>query len=93
MLWFSQSERARLQAVLASMADAVALVDRSARPILTNSAFERTFANGPTLLDQRGQPLADDASPQHRAARGETFRMRFTLALAEGARRTFEASG
>jgi two-component system CheB/CheR fusion protein len=88
-----ESERARLQAVLASMADAVALVDRSGKPIVTNSAFDRTFAGGPTLLDQRGQPLADDATPQHRAARGETFRMRFSLELAEGGRRTFEASG
>ena len=42
----SEAERARLQAVLASMADAVALVDRSAKPILTNTAFDRTFAGG-----------------------------------------------
>jgi two-component system CheB/CheR fusion protein len=71
----------------------VALVDRSGKPILTNTAFERTFGGAPALLDQRGQPLADDATPQHRAARGEAFRMRFTMDIPDVGRRTYEASG
>ena len=32
-------------------------------------------------------------TPQHRAARGETFRMRFSMELPDVGRRTFEASG
>ena len=89
----SEAERARLQAVLASMPDAVALVDRTAKPILTNSAFDRSFAGAPRMLDPHGQPLASDLTPLHRAARGETFRVRFTMELPDDGRRTFEASG
>ena len=48
------------------------------------------------LLDGHGERLADDASPLRRAARGEAFRMRFTIDGANGGdrgRRLFEASG
>jgi two-component system CheB/CheR fusion protein len=89
----SDAERARLQAVLGSMPDAVVLVDGQATPIVTNEAFDRIFGATLQLLDTRGQPLEDGDSPQQRAARGEAFRMRFCMEDVAGERRWYEANG
>jgi two-component system CheB/CheR fusion protein len=89
----SEAERARLQAVLASMSDAMVVVYNGTTPTLTNAAFDRLFPPGAALLDAGGEPLADDASPLGRAARGEPFRMRFGIDSVDGRRRMFEASG
>jgi two-component system CheB/CheR fusion protein len=89
----SDAERGRLQAVLGSMADAVVLVDRNGTPIVTNEAFDRTFLPSVVLLDGHGHPLQEEATPQQRAARGETFRTRFSIDDLNGERRWFEASG
>jgi two-component system CheB/CheR fusion protein len=89
-----EAERARLHAVLAGMADAVVLVDSAGTPIVTNESFDRIFAPGARLwLDARGEPLREEATPQQRAARGETFRMRFGIEDEAGRRRWYEASG
>jgi len=89
----SEEERARLQAVLGSMAEAVLLVDPRGAPILTNEAYDRIFGSNTVLLDLGGQPLRDDQHPARRAALGETFRLRFSVDSDDGPRRTFEASG
>ena len=90
-----QAEQARLAAVLLSMGDAVLVVDQEASPVLTNRAYELLFGH----LDARfvalgadDQPLALEATPQQRAAHGESFTMEFTLTQ-EGIQRTFEANG
>jgi two-component system CheB/CheR fusion protein len=92
-----EGERSRLAAVLAGMADAVLVVDRAGNPVLTNAAFDRTFDTaGASFVprDEAGRPLPAEATPQQRAARGETFSVQFTWAPAEGdERRWFEASG
>jgi hypothetical protein len=44
-------------------------------------------------LDGHGAALDDDSTPYVRAARGETFRMRFCFEDESGERRWFEASG
>jgi two-component system CheB/CheR fusion protein len=88
--------RARLAAILSSMADAAVAVDRDGRPVLSNAAFERLFGpDGASLQpeDEDGQPLKPEDSPQQRAARGEQFTMQFTNRDAEGNRRWFEAVG
>jgi two-component system, chemotaxis family, CheB/CheR fusion protein len=90
----SEAERARLQAVLASMAEPVVLVDNTGTPIVTNDSFDHIFGSGVRqLLDPRGEPLEEEATPQQRAARGETFRMRFSMEDEVGTRRCYEASG
>ena len=43
--------------------------------------------------DDAGCRLSREATPQWRAARGETFTMEFTLTMDDGTRRWFEASG
>ena len=92
----SESERARLAAVLLSMADAVLVVDAKGRTVLTNAAFDEMFgADGDT--DQRieaedGTPIERAELPRTRAARGERFSMRF-IRLVDGERRWYEASG
>jgi two-component system CheB/CheR fusion protein len=92
----SESERARLAAVLLSIGEAVLVVDRNGTVVLTNAAVERLFgAAGAAIApeDAEGQPLAPEESPRVRAARGETFNMTFTLPSYEGTRRWFEATG
>lgn len=92
----SEAARARLEAILLSLGDAVLVVDRAGGPLLTNAAYAAMFggANAAFLAeDESGTPLAAAVTPQQRAARGETFTMEFTLTDADGARRWFEVSG
>ncbi len=96
-----EAQRARLAAILASVGDAVLVVDSAGRPVLTNAAYERLFgdADAVVLVDEQGQPLPLEATPQQRAARGESFSMRFVLMTAapdetrEGVRHDLEANG
>jgi two-component system, chemotaxis family, CheB/CheR fusion protein len=92
----SEAERARLSAMLTSMPDAVLVVDRAGRRVLSNAAYDHLFGLGTAEVepqDEAGRPLPPDQTPQWRAARGEPFRMEFTLAGPGGSRRWLEASG
>jgi two-component system CheB/CheR fusion protein len=91
----SQEERARLAGVLQSMQDAVLVVNERAEPLLTNQAYVQTFGSHEAQVvahDAEGHPLAPEATPQQRAARGEVFTLEFTLPTSE-TRRFFEATG
>lgn len=91
----SQEERARLAGVLQSMQDAVLVVNERAEPLLTNQAYVQAFGSKEAQVvahDAEGHPLPPEATPQARAARGETFTLEFTLPGAE-TRRFFEATG
>jgi len=94
-----EAQRARLAAILASVGDAVLVVDSAGRPVLTNAAYERLFgdADAVVLVDEQGQPLPPEATPQQRAARGEAFSMRFIMPAGDPAGerspRYFEANG
>jgi len=94
-----EAQRARLAAILASVGDAVLVVDSAGRPILTNAAYERLFgdAGAVMLVDEQGQPLPPEATPQQRAARGEAFSMQFSMPpgdpAGKGSPRYFEANG
>jgi two-component system CheB/CheR fusion protein len=87
-------EHNRLQSVLASLGDAVVAVDHSGRTLATNPAFDRLFG-GPNAEirpeDLAGIPIPREEWPQHRAARGERFRMEFAVSNRDGTRRWFEA--
>jgi two-component system CheB/CheR fusion protein len=97
-------DKAQLEAILTSLADAVLVVRPDGTPRLSNAAYQQMFggdaAGGPVggdpavLADEHGQPLPPGATPQARAARGETFRMTFTLTKpAEAERCWLEALG
>lgn len=89
------SEREWLAAVLAGIADAVLVVDRAGRALLTNDAYRQTFGTDAEVRAEAddGAPLPPAATPQQRAAAGEAFAMAFTLTDAEGRRRWYEANG
>jgi two-component system CheB/CheR fusion protein len=86
-------ERARLEVILSSMADAVIVVDRSGRTLLTNTAYQSMFPGSFQPLDANGQPLRQEALPWMAAARGEDCEMEFMVQEWDGRRRWFEARG
>jgi two-component system, chemotaxis family, CheB/CheR fusion protein len=87
-------ERKRLAAVLASMADAVLVVDADGDVVLTNAAFQQMFGSDlPPLEDGSGEPIPADTNPRERASRGEAFTQHFTISNPNGSRRWFEATG
>ena len=89
-------ERARLEAILRSMGDALLVVNRAGGTLLTNAAYAQLFGHADAEVeagDAEGQPLPADATPQQRAARGEQFLLEFTLTTTPGERHYFEATG
>lgn len=70
--------RARLLSSLIGK-DPVVVVDRRARVLLANPAFQRVFS-GALYQDERGLKLPADASPLVRAAHGRPALLRFKLA-------------
>jgi two-component system CheB/CheR fusion protein len=90
-----EAARARLEAVLTSVGDAVVAVDEAGGVVFMNPAYERMFGQSaqPTLEDEDGRPLPADVTPVSRAARGETFTFGFTVTADDGSRRWFESEG
>jgi PAS domain S-box-containing protein len=95
-------ERARLDLILASIEDAVVVVDQAGTPVRTNAAYDALFGgtgDAVALRGADGQPLPPDETPLGRAARGETFSMQFSLIAGDpagagaGTRRWLEANG
>jgi two-component system CheB/CheR fusion protein len=89
-----EEEHNRLESVLASLGDAVVAVDHAGRMLTTNRAYDRLFGGPDAEIrpeDLAGLPLPEEEWPQHRAARGERFRMEFAISDADGSRRWFEA--
>lgn len=92
----SEAARTQLEAILLSLGDGVLVVDHAGAIVLTNAAYERMFDTdtaGFVAEDEDGHPLPTAATPQQRAARGETFTMGFSLTDKDGMRRWFEATG
>jgi two-component system CheB/CheR fusion protein len=98
-----QDQRSRLEAILANISDAVLAVDTDRQTLFSNHVFEEVFGEhtgaeqgqlGFTeVLDERGEKLPSEATPSSRAARGESFAMRFTVGGLDGVPRCFEARG
>ncbi|MGQ0606847.1 MAG: ATP-binding protein, partial [Chloroflexota bacterium] len=86
----------RLATTMASMADAVMMVDERGEAMLTNEAYDELFAGAEAdsvLEVTRGEPMPSREALEHRAAAGETFVDQFALRAPDGTRRWFEASG
>jgi two-component system CheB/CheR fusion protein len=98
-----QSERSRLEAILANISDAVLAVDTNRQVLFSNQVFQNSFGEhtgeeqgqlGTTeVLDERGEKLSSESTPSSRAARGESFAMRFAVGDKHGALRRFEVRG
>ena len=98
-----QDQRSRLEAILANISDAVLAVDTNGQALFSNQVFEELFGEhtdaeqgqlGSTeVLDESGERLPSEATPPSRAARGESFAMRFAVRAQDGAPRRFEARG
>lgn len=92
----SEEGAAQMAAILASMGDAVVVVNAAGSPLRTNAAYDALLANtdGPFIPhDEQGQPLPAEVTPEARAARGESFSLQFVVPAADGSRRWFEANG
>lgn len=90
------AEQARLSAVLASMGDAVVVVDAAGRVVRTNKAYDALIGtlDSPFVpADAQGWPLPLAETPAYRVARGEAFHLEFTVGETETTRRWFEATG
>ncbi len=92
----SETEREQVAAILASIGDAVLVVDRTGTTMLANDRYTEMFGGpgDPFMAEgEDGQPLPPDQTPQQRAARGESFAMEFTITAQSGSRHWFEATG
>ena len=92
----TEDERARLSVILNTMGDAILVLNRDGRVLLTNAAFTRLFGRSDAPIaadDLEGRPLPRAATPTERALQGVPFTMEFTVAGERGERRWFEAEG
>ena len=98
----SEVSRRRLETILLNMSDAVLAVDAEGEVLFVNEAFEETFgvasSEAAELLgdsvpvDENSERLAPEETPHVRAARGESFEMRFAIER-DGTRHLFVAKG
>jgi PAS domain S-box-containing protein len=96
-----QNQRSLFEAILENISDAGLAVDTEGQVLFSNQVFEETFGEhtgaeaGPLgsteVLDESGEKLLREATLSSRAARGESFAMRFAFRGRNGALRPFEA--
>jgi two-component system CheB/CheR fusion protein len=89
----SEAARQQLEAILRGISDAVLAVDARGAALFTNAVFDETFGDDPAPLSEGGEPLTQDQTPRFRAARGESFVMRFVIEEPGTAPRRFEVRG
>ncbi len=89
----SAREAAQLAAILASIADAVLVVDPTGATLLSNATYTQWFSPTTRFASEAGHPLPAEEYPQARAAHGEHFKMTFTQTKESGERRWYEALG
>jgi two-component system CheB/CheR fusion protein len=89
-------EQARLAAILAGMGDAVLVVDRTGKIVLTNTAYDHLVGALVAPFEpanEQGTPLSSMEEPIHRLANGEAFSIDFTAVGRDDGRYWFEATG
>ena len=94
----SEHERARLATILASLSDAILVIDAAGNTALTNDAYQLTFGSMNSSVthvmeDTHGLALPLETSPQNRVREGVPFSMEFVLRTDNGTQRWFEARG
>lgn len=92
----SEAQRARLEAVLASMGEAVLVIDADGGATPMNpERCQQMFGEGLDSLtaeDTEGIRLALNSTPLMRARRDQAFSMQFTVNFPDSGRRWFEAN-
>src|SRR5215469_2738713 len=93
-LRWSEAERSRLQAMLRTVGEGLAVVDDTGTVIDANDAYERMFCGSGqnATEDGLGNPPELPFMPE-RQARSAAFTVEFTLTDADGTRRWYEARG
>ena len=89
-------EHDRMASILEGMGDAVLAVDPEGRPATWNQAYVKVFGDPATPFvpeDEAGEPLPPEGWPQELARRGESFSADFSIGVADGSRRWYEARG
>ncbi len=92
----ADTQRKWLEAIFASMSDAVAVFDAAGMLVFSNESGRRLFVDadaGPQMLDELGARLTAEESPQARARRGEVFEMLFSIQREDGTSHWFDACG
>ena len=70
------------------------MVDSTGRTVLTNAAYTRFFGESEfEALDDLGDELPPDETPQMRVAGGERFTTEFSAVAHDGARHRFRVRG
>lgn len=77
----AESSREQLRVIINAIQDGVVVVDGEGAIVLENVAYASLLASHKdgVLLDADRQPIAEADTPVQRAARGESFAMRFTF--------------
>jgi two-component system CheB/CheR fusion protein len=104
----SEAEWRHLQAALEGIGAPVLTVDERGKALLSNELFRVAFGDwggepseedassllgGCVVLEESGERMASRETPQARAARGESFEIRFAVDGQDGARPHWEARG
>lgn len=92
----SERERARLAAILLSMADAILVVDAAGKTVLTNGAYQQLFSASKDMIildETSGDPVPADITLRERASSGAPFTMDFSTHAIDRAPLWFEARG
>ena len=96
----------RLEAILLGVGDPILAVGPDGNVLFSNEPFSTTFGDGAPgeqdtdsrlgdarILDESGENMPRESSPQIRASRGESFEMRFAVVEDGETLRLFEARG
>lgn len=77
----AESTRQQLRAVVDGVEGAVVVVDTDGNVVLENAAYAALIASNAdaVMVDASHKPIPDEEAPIHRAARGETFSVRFAF--------------
>jgi len=89
----SDKQRVELEAVLASVPEAIVVVDRSAHPLIASAGYEqliRVAGGALSFRDQDGEVVPPSAMPFERAARGESVDLELMLLGSDGEQRPYQ---
>lgn len=89
----SEHERVRWAVILASMSDALLVIDAAGNTALTNDAYETLFGTASSLEDPHEHMLPSEVTLHMRAQEGIAFTMQFALRAKDGTQHQFEAQG
>jgi two-component system CheB/CheR fusion protein len=88
----ADADRVRTERLLDRLGQGVGIYDPAGQLIIANQPFRDAVGGSATILAPDGGPLAADALPTARAARGERFTERVVVRQRKGDSGTFEVT-